>query len=578
MTLSTLHNLHTVEYVVIGVYLALMLGVGALFKRLNRNVSDYFRGGCKATWWLVGMSCFMASFSAWTFTGAAGVAYESGYSCLVIYLGNAAGFLLNFLCFAPWFRQLRLTTTPEVIRDRFGTATQQLYAVLSIIMGVLYAALHLYGLAIFSSAVFGLEIEMVIIVIGCVVLLYSTSGGNWAVMATDFLQSLILIPMTLAVTGLCLYKIGGIEGFQEAVAQAGLNEDYRAVNAVEQFAGAYTWGWAAAMFLKNTLQANSLGSAVRYFAVKDGRSARKAALLAMALTLMGMFAWFIPPMTARLLFDSGVQGIDIAKPAEAAYAVASLELLPTGMVGLIVVAMFAATMSSMDTGLNRNAAILVKDIIPAALRLLRVQPHANETKSLRLGQLLTLILGLIIIGMAYRFSQSETHGIFDAMLAIGSYLGTPMSVPLLLGLWIRRAPAWAAIASVLTGLGGSLTVAALQSSGMAINFQQTLGVTTLASLCGFLLSCLGWKYSQQKYKKQVTEFFQRMHTPVDFASEVGEENDRTQLRLLGWLTLTVGILILPLLFFSLTSADQIVILAVSFFLNSFGLFMLYRAK
>ena len=131
------NNMHPLEYIVIGVYLALMLAVGAVFKRLNRNVNDYFRGGCKATWWLVGMSAFMSSFSAWTFTGAAGVAYESGFTCLVIYLGNASGFLLNFLFFAPWFRQLRLTTGPEVIRDRFGPATQQLYAAFGVLLGVL---------------------------------------------------------------------------------------------------------------------------------------------------------------------------------------------------------------------------------------------------------------------------------------------------------------------------------------------------------------------------------------------------------------------------------------------------------
>ncbi|GHB96583.1 sodium:solute symporter family transporter [Cerasicoccus arenae] len=573
-----MQNLHPVEYVVIGAYLVLMLAVGLLFKRLNRNANDYFRGGCKATWWLVGMSAFMASFSAWTFTGAAGVAYESGFSCLIIYLGNAAGFLLNFLFFAPWFRQLRLTTGPEVIRDRFGPGTQQLYAAFGILLGVLYAALHLYGLAIFSSAVFGLKVETVIVVIGIVVLVYSTSGGNWAVMATDFLQSLILIPMTLAVTGLCLYHLGGFEGFQAAVAKAGLANDYKMFNNIERFAGAYTWGWATAFFLKNTLEANSLGSAPRYFAVKDGASAKKAALLAMILTLLGMFAWFIPPMTARLLFDGHVQSIDIAKPAEAAYAVASLELLPIGLVGLVVVAMFAATMSSMDTGLNRNAAILVKDIIPAVLRLFRVKAEANEEKWLRVGQVLTLFLGLIITFVAYLFSQSETHGIFDTMLVIGSYLGVPMSVPMILGLWIRRAPSWAAIASVTTGLGGSLTVAALQKAGHEFIFQETLTITALASASGFLLSCLGWKLSSDRYRAKVTEFFERMHTPVDFAAEVGEGNDHTQLRLLGWLITVVGALILPLILFSTTSSDRIAVCWVSIFLIGFGAFMLYRAK
>jgi Na+/proline symporter len=95
------NGLNPIEYVVILAYLLLMVFVGILFKSFSGNISDFFRGGCRATWWLVGMNAFMSSFSAWTFTGAAGVAFESGWSVLVIFLAHASGFLLNFLCCRP---------------------------------------------------------------------------------------------------------------------------------------------------------------------------------------------------------------------------------------------------------------------------------------------------------------------------------------------------------------------------------------------------------------------------------------------------------------------------------------------
>jgi solute:Na+ symporter, SSS family len=86
---------------------------------------------------------------------------------------------------------------------------------------------------------------------------------------------------------------------------------------------------------------------------------------------LGSFFWFIPPMVARLLYEADVlvMGAQLNNPAEAAFAVASINLLPLGMTGMIVVAMFAATMSSMDSGINRNAAVFVRDIYPALCRL-----------------------------------------------------------------------------------------------------------------------------------------------------------------------------------------------------------------
>jgi len=98
------------EYVVIGAYLAMLFAIALVFRTFNKNTSDFFRGGGQSKWWLVGSSAFMASFSAWTFTGAAGVAYLYGWSVAVIFVANTVGFLVNFAYFAPRFRQMRCIT------------------------------------------------------------------------------------------------------------------------------------------------------------------------------------------------------------------------------------------------------------------------------------------------------------------------------------------------------------------------------------------------------------------------------------------------------------------------------------
>ena len=531
----------SVEYVVIGCYLAVLVGVGMVFRRFNENVSDYFRNGCKGTWWLVGSSAFMTAFSAWTFSGAAGAAYEAGWSVLVIYLANSVGFAINGLFLAKWFRQIRAITGPEVIRLRFGISTQQFYAWMSFVMQTLYSSLHLLGLAIFCSAVFGYKIEQVIVVVGAVVLLYSLIGGSWAVTATDFLQTLILIPITILVGVLCLVKLGGVGALFQGIQNMGLSSAYGVFNAPDQFPlRAYTYAWAVAMLLKNVIGYNTLTSAQRYFLVKDGREAQKAAWLGFVLMTAGAFIWFIPPMTARLLFHAEVMAVDIPKAAEAAYAIASLNVLPLGMTGLMVVAMFAATMSSMDSGLNRNAAIFTNDIYPTLCRLFG--RTAMQGKSLmRLGQVFSAVFGVCIVSIATYFANTEGRGVFEHMLNIGALLALPMAVPALMGLFIRTSPSWAAIVTVcVTLIPSAIGFFSAELFGETWSFQQKVFVNLAVGIVVYLLTMPFWNRAPEVYKTQAQEFFDRMLTPVDFEKEIGIPNDLRQLKIIGSFAAVIG--------------------------------------
>lgn len=548
-------SLHWIQYVTIAAYLLLMLGMGWAFKRFNKDTSDYFRGGCRGTWWLVGMGAFMSSFSAWTFTGAAGVAFQAGWSAAIIFLSNAAGFLLNFICTAPWFRQLRATTGPEIIRLRYGAGTQQFYAFMNVLSGLLMAGLHLFGLSIFCSAVFGLPIHWVIVILGVVVLVYSRAGGNWAIMATDFLQGLILLPVTILTAWLALRAMGGWSGFQDMVATQGLTEDFRMIKEPGKFAAsAFTWGWASAMMIKSVMGFNTLTSAPRFFSVKNGADARKAALFCFVVMFVGIIVWFLPPMAARLLYADQVNAVAISKPAESAYAVACLNLLPPALIGMVVVSMFSATMSSMDHGLNRNAAIIIKDIYPALARLFGKTPR-EDSRLLGASRWISFALGILIIGLSLYYSLYDGAGIFEIMINIGAYLTLPMAVPMFLGLFFRRTPNWAAFASAGAALLASLWAAVSPKFGAREwLFQETVFLTFLTGSMTFFLSMLFWEKSSPIYQKQVAEFFQRMHTPVDFEKEVGQANDLKQLVFVGIFAMASGIMILLLLPFA-GSAD-----------------------
>ncbi|HAI13419.1 MAG TPA: hypothetical protein DCM28_17055 [Phycisphaerales bacterium] len=576
----------TIDMVVVVAYMALLVAVGAVLSRQNKNTSDYFRNGCKGTWWLVGASAFMTSFSAWTFTGASGVAYEAGWSVLIIYITNAIAFFVGAIFIAPWFRQLRCITVPEVIEKRFGPKTQQFFAWFNVLTNLVYAALWLYGLAIFCSSVLGYDkyINEVIVVVGLVVLLYSTSGGSWAVMATDFLQCLILVPITILMAYLSIKAIGGFSGFEQAITDQNLTEKFSVINADGVFKNhSYTWVWAGAMLLKNVLNYNTLNSSYRYFAVKDGWEARKAAAMAGVLMAMGAFIWLVPPMVARLMYHSEISAMEIAKPAEAAYAVISLKLLPTGLTGMMVVAMLSATMSSMDSGLNRNAGVVTQDIYPTICRLMGWTPREDKAL-LNLGKLVSIACGLCIICLALYFARSGGKGVFQLMLDVGTLLAMPLGVPLFVGIFIRRAPVWSCVCSVSLALCSSTV--GFYSSTLAKwgwlsepwAFQDKLFWNVGLGVLGFVITIPFWSTASEQYKKKVDDFFTTMHTPVDFEKEVGQGNDHQQLRILGIFSVIVGVFLGLLMLLPNPMEGRLAIGFVAVFVGGVGSLFVYIGR
>lgn len=542
--------MHTIEYVIVVIYMILLFGLGAVFQRLNKSGTDYFRSGSRGTWWLVGASIFVAGVSSRTFTANAGVAYDVGWTALFIYIPLVLAYLLHALFLAPMFRQLRATTFPEVVRWRFGPGTQQFYAYVKSLFYALVAATQLWAMAIFTSSMFGLNIYLVIIIAGITVLFYATTGGSWAVMATDFIQCMIVLPITLLIFVLCLKAIGGFSGFSEAVAAQGLTETFSLVKSPDAFPQAkYSWKWMLALGGWTLLVNSSIYGAQRYFAVKDSKAARKAALLAMFSVLVGAFAWMFPAMVARLLYADTVMDANISKAGEGAYAILSMELLPPGLAGLMLVAMIAATMSSMDTGLNKNAAQVVRDILPPLWIRFGSEP-LSEKQQVLAGRITTLVMGALGISLALYFASREALGMFELLLKIGALVGLPMAIPMLLGLFVRQTPPWSAIFSAACGFVVSLTAFI---SGTVLDapwsYQSKVGWVVGISTLGFMATKLFYGSVPESKKQNIEAFFRNMHTPVDFEAEVGDGNDPQQIRYVGAFTLAIGVAVSLLFIF-----------------------------
>lgn len=537
------------DYAVLVFYFVYMLAISWVFRKFVTNISDYFRGGGKAVWWMVGGSAFMAAFSAWTFTGASSKAFSDGWPITAIFVANAVGFVLNATYFAPRFRQLRVITAVEAIRQRFGAGSEQAMMWLQIPLSTLQAAIHLNALGVFFAAVFGLDLAWTVVVTGLVVLVMALIGGSWAVLAGDFIQVLILMPVCAAVTVLAVARLGGWDGFV-----AGLPPSY--LNLGEIFTQEFLGLWCAAMLLKQITSTNNLFEAGRYLAVKDSRHARWAGYLGAALFLVGIVIWFIPPMAAKALgLDLRAMFPGLGKSAEEASFIAiSQAVMPVGMLGLLVSGIFAATMSGMDSGLNKNAGIFVKNLYQPLLR-----PAATESQMLRVGRMVTIVLGIVVILIAILMAQYRDLGLFLVMQRVSILVAVPITVPLLLGLVIRKTPPWSVWSAVAVGFAvaawmhyyfkpewgaaifGTTLPRDAASREYLVQSCQFFAILVSAS-AWFIGTKLFWNRCNPEYRAQVGAFFMRMNTPVDFAREegAGAANDARQSACVGWLSLAYG--------------------------------------
>ena len=536
--------LTTADYVVIAFYFVFMTSMGWVFKRFIKNTSDYFRSGGEMLWWIVGAGAFMVSFSAVTFTGMAGKAYVDGPVVLIIFVGNAIGFFFNWLYFAPVFRQMRCVTAMEAVRKRFGAADEQFFTWTQIPTGILYAAIWLNGLGVFTAAAFGWDLGFTIIVTGAVVVFASVLGGSWSTTASDFVQLLLLMPVTIVAAVLALMHIGGVANFVERVPQ--------------HF---WHWGkvadsklivlWLIAMLLQKFVSNNNLTDASRYLAVKDSRHARKAAMLGMICFIIGPIVWFIPPMVARVTHpELSAAFPQLKNPQDASYFAIAMATMPAGMVGLLLSGIFAATMSSMDSGLNRNAGFFIKNFYEVAFR-----PKASERELMIASVVSTLVMGAMVILAALWFASLSNLPIFNLMVNFGGWVALPISIPLVLSIFVKRAPQWAGWTTVLVGLGASyLTNRLLNPDWAAPLVGHTLNkreADDWAQLAGilmdivvgsgwFLLTAVFWRKRSAEEVARVDHFFREMHTPIDFAREEGAASDKLQARIMGRLCLIYG--------------------------------------
>jgi SSS family transporter len=523
-----MNSANSVDYLVIALYAFLMVRVGFYVLRFNRGAAEYFRGGSRIPWLVAGLSCFMSGFSAWTFTGAAGVAYRSGFAAIGLYIGNALSFLLGYFIFAQRWRRSRITTVMEYLSGRFNSATHQVFSWSTIVFQLFTSASTLFGLSLFVSSACGFPVTWTILGAGALIVFYCVLGGLWAVVVTDFLQASILMPFCLVLVVMSLLHVGGIGSFVHS-----LPPEMKTIHLKGEFGWLYLASWTVMV----SFGYNTSAMAQRYFSVDDERSARKIALLCCGLFFVGAFIWFIPPMAMRIVYPSlPAMRTTLPNASEAAYAVASLTLLPHGLIGVMLAAMFSATMANLSAQFNLKSAILTKDMYQALLR-----KDAGERELLVVGWATTFLIGGLTTVIAAVMAASG-QSVFQIMLTFNTLMSLAYGPPALLGLVVRRTPPWSGLASFATGLFLGILGAFVYHWTLI----QQVVIIIPASFGVFFFSML---FDRGDTPGRAL-LFRNLNTPVDVAKELKDSEDFTApvFRFLSRTISVIGLLSLLLLF------------------------------
>ncbi len=476
------------DLAIIVCYFLTMIAVGGAYSRHMRSADMYFAGGKQLPWWLGGVSFVMSYLSALSIIVYAGLGYQYGMVALTLYWTTVPAALLTTWLFARRWRRAGVITPTQFLEERFSPSIRQLFVWSGVPLKIIDEGLKIVAIGIFVSAGLGVSASKAMVAIGLTILIYSVAGGLWAVVVTDFVQFILVTGGILLLVPLSYRAAGGWAHFMTSVPHG----FFHPVHAP------YIWSYVVAFLVLSCLSLSGNWSLIqKFYSARSDREAVQMGWLASLLFLLLPPVWIFTGMLARAFVP--LYGFD----PQTIYARLGAQLLPKGMLGLMVAALFAATMSVLSSGYNVMSAVLTLDVYHRWMR-----PQADQKELVLVGRLLTAVIGLIVLLIALAVSFYH-WSIFNTMVAAFGFLLPPTVLPLLAGLLSRRLSSAGALAGFLAGLiiGGAMLgyrLAAHPSDSGA--FQAASILVPVACVSLVLWGWATWFPAQGKERERAARF------------------------------------------------------------------------
>ncbi len=434
------------DYAIIIFYFIAIFGFGAFFARFTRSTKDFFFGNHRFSWWLIAFSCIATTVGSYSFVKYSAAGYNYGLSSSMTYLNDWPVMGLFLLSWFPIIYFSKVSSIPEYFQRRFDTKTRLMAILILMVYMIGYIGINLYTMGVALNALLGTNVFWSAAVVAIVCALYVTAGGQTSVIMTDLLQGILLLVAGFALFGLGLIALGGWDNFWTLLPEswrlpfAKFNEPHQF-----NFAGIFWQDGAAntiAFWFMNQ------GLILRFLSLKSVKDGRKA-LLFILFILMPLAA--IAAANAGWLGKAFVEAGLLPKSTLANHIFVKVadKICVPGVFGLIMAALVAALMSTIDTLINAVSVVFVNDLYKPYIVKGRGDRHyltAARAASLTAGA-----IGICLVPLFASFrSIYVAHGAFLAVVT------PPMAVAIVLGAFWRR---YTTAAAFWTLLGGSIAIA-----------------------------------------------------------------------------------------------------------------------
>lgn len=489
------NGLFFADYAVVASFFAVMISVGVFFGRKQKSMAQFFGGGKQVPWWLSGISFYMCSFSALAFVMYSALAYKFGWLPVTISWLSVPAVLLGCRLFAARWRRAADTSPLEFIERRYGNGMRQGLMWLGLPMRILDDAFKLLAIGTVVGAGMGFPLHGAIIASGLIILSYTFLGGLWATLVADFIQFFVLMTVVLVLPFLCLAKAGGLASFLEKVPPGFFHWT----------ADKYTWGYMFFFFLLIFSNlATSWSMVQRYYSTRSEKDARKVGYFVAVLLFVGPPLFFLPAMTARVFLPE----IPPERMNEV-YALVCKSVLPAGFVGMVIAAMFSATMSTLAGDYNAVASVLTNDFYKRMLA-----PDASQKAQMAVARLATILVGAAVIGLTFVMQSAQgANDLFDVTNKMFGIFLPPIAIPMMLGLVTRRISRRGGVAGLLGGIAVGLMVFVAGAYWPGLRATGTiLSATCTATFIGLALGT--WLLPDDRaHDETLTRFFEKVNTP-----------------------------------------------------------------
>lgn len=439
----------TLDWAVLAIYAAGMIALSIYLGRGQTSQEDYYVGGRGMPWWAIGLSTMATQTSAISFISIpAFVALkpDGGLTWLQYELAVPLAMIGVAMLLLPFFRHLGLISIYAYLEFRFGPSVRYLLSGVFLISRALGTGVGLYASGIVLAVILGIDLWITILAMGLITVIYDTIGGMKAVIYSDVIQSVILLAGIFLCIGFALEHVEGWRTVLTAVPA----ERWHAIDPVLGLSGESDtpfWGFLIGGFflymsyygadqsqVQRELSAVSIADTRRSLYLNGfARFPLTLAYVAMGMTLGAAFA-----LSPELQVHVKGEKFDFLVPSFILYE------LPSGIRGLLIAALLAASMSSLDSALNSLSAATMQDFVERGRSL-------SERTALRLSKITTVFWGLIIVGFAFLVGGiSDT--VIESINKIGSAFYGPILAAFLVGLLSRTATARGMFAGVVSGV------------------------------------------------------------------------------------------------------------------------------